>query len=214
MFITEFFPYQLGENPPTTNNGDLETKGWEASLKWRNQVSKDFEYSISAFVSDAKDEIIDRGGFVEPTSGVSTAVEGYPISSLWVYETDGIFQNQEEVNAYYNTYDVILNDAGEPMESTGVATTLSRGDIRKVDVNEDGRIDQTDLVYAGDVRPHYNFAINLGAKYKGFDLSALFQGVGNQNILRTFLELLHIQLDLVGTGQLMILEYKIIDTYV
>ncbi len=185
MFIAIAYPYQLGEYAPETNNGNLKTKGWEASLNWNNNVNNNFKYSIGAFVSDAKDEIIDRGGFVQPSAGVSNAVEGYPIQSLWVYKTDGIFQNQDEVDAYYDTYgENILNNDGAPLTSTGVATKLTPGDTRKVDVNEDGRIDQTDLVYVGDVRPHYNFGINLSATYKRFDFSTLFQGVGQQNILR------------------------------
>jgi TonB-linked SusC/RagA family outer membrane protein len=185
MFIGVLYPYQLGENPPVTNSGDLETKGWEASLTWKENVNDDFKYSVSLFMSDATDEIIDRGGFVQPSSGITGAVEGYPISSLWVYKTDGVFQNQDEVDEYYNTYGTILNNSGKPMTSTGVATKLSPGDTKKVDVNKDGIIDQTDLVYVGDVRAHLNFGINLSANYKGFDFGALFQGVGQQNVIRT-----------------------------
>lgn len=185
MFIEVAYPYQLGETAPVTNSGDLKTKGWEASLTWNETVNDDFKYSIGVFMSDAKDKIINRGGFVQPSAGITSAVEGYPISSLWVYKTDGIFQTQDEVDAYYDTYGTILNNSGSPMTSTGVATKLSPGDTRKVDVNGDGRIDQTDLVYVGDTRAHLNFGINLSATYKRFDFGALFQGVGKQNVIRT-----------------------------
>lgn len=185
MFIAVDYPFVLGDPAPLTNNGDLKTKGWEVSLNWKDNINKDFKYNVGFFISDAKDEIINRGGFEQPIAGVTNAVEGYPLQSLWVYQTDGIFQTQAEVDEYYNTYDVILNNDGTPMAATGVATTLSPGDIKKVDVNKDGRIDQTDLVYVGDTRTHFNFGINLSAQYKGFDFGALFQGVGKQNIMRT-----------------------------
>tara|TARA_R110002072_G_scaffold29258_2_gene92832 strand:- start:12865 stop:16098 length:3234 start_codon:yes stop_codon:yes gene_type:complete len=185
MYIGILYPYQLGENAPKTNNGDLETKGWEASLNWQNNVTDDFKYSIGVFMSDATDIIVNKGGIEEPSAGIKGSLQGYPISSLWVYQTDGVFQNQDEVDEYYNTYGTILNNSGAPMTSTGVATKLSPGDTRKVDVNKDGKIDQTDLIYVGDAKAHLNFGINLSATYKSFDFGALFQGVGQQNVIRT-----------------------------
>lgn len=185
MFINIPFPYQLGENPPRTNNGTLEAKGWEASLKWKDNIGSDFDYGIGLFVSDTSDEIIDIGGELAPSSGTSNAIQGYSIGSLWVYQTDGIFQTQAEVDSYYNQYDNIISDNGNSMAEFDDNTRLTPGDIRKVDVNGDGSIDQNDLIYAGDVRPHYNFGLNLTANYKGFDFSALFQGIGEQNVLRT-----------------------------
>lgn len=185
MFIGVNYPYQLGGNAPKTNNGDLETNGWEAALTWQDNVNKDFRYSVNIFIADAKDKINNMGGYVQPASGVRGAVEGYSINSIWVYKTDGVFQNQDEVDAYYAEYPTILNNSGSPMESTGVATKLSPGDTRKVDVNGDGRIDQTDVVYAGDATAHLNFGLNLSASYKGFDFGALLQGTGQQNVLRS-----------------------------
>lgn len=185
MFIPVIYPEVIGGDVPTTNNGVLDVKGWEASLDWRSSVGEDFTYSIGAFVSDTRDNIADLSGFSQPGSGVTNAVEGFPIQSLWVYETDGIFQNQAEVDEYYATYGIPLNDAGNPMTDGNTTTQLSPGDIRKVDVNGDGTIDQTDLVYVGDAKTHFNFGINLSANYKGWDAGALFQGVGEQNLVRT-----------------------------
>lgn len=185
MFITIPFPQQLGDTAPRTNNGTLETKGWEFVLNWKDNVSKDFKYGISAFLSDTKDEILDIGGQLLPGAGTSNAIEGYPISSLWVYKTDGIFQTQDEVDEYYNTYGNIISHNGNAMGDGNDLTRLTPGDIRKVDVNGDGDIDQEDVVFVGDIRPHFNFGVNLNADYKGFDFRATFQGIGEQNVLRT-----------------------------
>lgn len=185
MFILEQYPYQLGGLPPKTNNGDLKTKGWEAALTWQDNVNNDFKYSVNVFIADAKNTINNMGGYIQPASGIRSSVEGYAINSIWVYKTDGIFQNQEEIDAYYAKYPTVLNNLGKPMDSNGVATKLSPGDVRKVDVNKDGRIDQTDVVYAGDATAHLNFGVNLSASYKGFDFGALLQGAGRQNVLRS-----------------------------
>ena len=185
MFINIPFPQQLGDTAPETNNGTLETKGWEVQLNWKDQIGKDFNYGISAFLSDTKDEILDIGGQLLPGAGTSNAIEGYPISSLWVYKTDGIFQTQEEVDEYYDTYTNIISHNGNAMGDGNDLTRLTPGDIRKVDVNGDGDIDQEDVVFVGDVRPHFNFGVNLNANYKGFDFRATFQGIGEQNVLRT-----------------------------
>ena len=56
--------------------------------------------------------------------------------------------------------------------------------MRKVDLNGDGAITNDDLYYYGDANPHYQFGINLGANYKGFDFSAFIQGVAQQNLIR------------------------------
>ncbi|KGL62286.1 SusC/RagA family TonB-linked outer membrane protein [Polaribacter sp. Hel1_85] len=185
MFINVLFPSQLGGTAPLSNGGDFESTGWEASLTWQDNVNDNFKYSVNAFVSDNNSLVVNKGGIETPSNGYNTSLQGYSLNSLWVYKTDGLFQTQEEVDQYYAAHTEILNSSNASMADGGNTTKLTPGDVRKVDVNEDGRIDSNDLVHVGNGQTHYNFGLNLSASYKGFDFGALFQGVGKQDILRT-----------------------------
>jgi hypothetical protein len=58
------------------------------------------------------------------------------------------------------------------------------GDNMYEDVNKDGKLDQNDIVYLGSDDPKFSFSFNLGAEWKGFDISAMFQGVTRRTIFR------------------------------
>ena len=164
---------------PLTNSGDLDAHGWEAALGWKDRVG-DVTFSVSANMSDSRNKIVRLDGANIPvlnTEGIN--IEGYPIGSLFLWETDGFFQTQEEVDAYYSTYSGSFPNQGN--------TGLRPGDVIKVDRNEDGVITSEngeDLKFMGDLSPHYTYGVNLGAGWKGIDFQVTFQGVLDQNIYR------------------------------
>ncbi|WP_170148092.1 TonB-dependent receptor [Marinoscillum furvescens] len=168
-----------GGTGPLTNSGDLKGHGWEAVLGWKDQVGE-VTYSVSANVSDNRNQIVRLDGANIPvlnTQGIN--IEGYPIGALFLWENDGFFESQEEVNEFYNTYTGQFPKQGN--------TGLRPGDVVKVDRNNDGVISTEngeDLKYVGELSPHYNFGVNLGASWNGFDFQATFQGVLDQNIYR------------------------------
>ncbi|AWV97667.1 SusC/RagA family TonB-linked outer membrane protein [Arcticibacterium luteifluviistationis] len=185
MLVRGILPQTLGTAAPFTNIGTLETKGWEAMLGWRNKIGKDLDLAISANMSDSRNEITKYDGaqsIVENLNAASAGrnILGKPINSFYLWETDGYFGSQEEVNAYYSS----LN-AGGILPSQTSNDALRPGDMRVVDSNGDGTLDTDDLTYMGDNATHYVYGLNFDLKYKNFDLSGFFQGVLNQQIYRT-----------------------------
>lgn len=89
-------------------------------------------------------------------------------------------QSEAEVTEYYKT----INGEGTLAPTENSNSQLRPGCVKKVDLNGDSAITTDDLYYYGDANPHYQFGINLGASYKGFDFSAFIQGVGQQNLIR------------------------------
>lgn len=114
-----------------------------------------------------------------------------PINSIYVYQTDGLFQTQEEVDAFYEMYYWNADHTGPkadnilPKPDVKGTGRLRPGARRFVDRDGDGAITRHDLYYAGDAAPRLNFGIRAKLAWKGIDFSAFFQGVGKQVLLRT-----------------------------
>ncbi|MCD8043735.1 MAG: TonB-dependent receptor [Tannerellaceae bacterium] len=187
MFIQVTFPQVLGEDAPKTNDGSFQSKGWEVSLQWQDKIGTDFYYNAGVSLSDARTKVTGYNGATviktgrNNTVGGSDWIEGKPLNAIYVYKTDGYLQNQAEVDAYYAQ---ITQKEGGIHPIQGSSDQLIPGSVRRVDVDGDGRITQDDLVYYGDANPHYEFGINLGARYKGFDFNIFMQGVGQMYVLR------------------------------
>lgn len=192
MFIDVTYPSVLGASAPKTNNGKLRTKGWEIALNWNDQIGQ-VRYNIGASLADASTELLELTNNENvPDPGKNTnRLVGRPLNAIYVYQTDGIFQTQEEVDAYYEMYYWNADRTGPkannilPAPSETGTNRLRPGARRYVDLNGDGAITTEDLYYAGDAAPRLTFGIKLGLEWKGIDFSAFFQGVGKQNILRT-----------------------------
>lgn len=188
MLIDVIYPDVLGGRAPKSNNGLLETKGWEAQLGWKDVIGE-MEYNFSFNLSDARNELIEFSGTPLFELGRNGPIQGYPLNSYFLYQTDGFFANQQEVDAYYDAYTQqeiglipVRDEAADPDQLA--VSELRPGDTRKIDVNGDGIINTDDIAFMGDADPHYTFGINMGARWKGFDFNAMLQGVLNQNILR------------------------------
>ncbi|MBT2161541.1 SusC/RagA family TonB-linked outer membrane protein [Zobellia barbeyronii] len=187
MLLGRSYSALLGGDAPETNIGNLKTTGWEAMLNWKDQKG-DFSYNIGVNMSDNTNELVNlEGGGGSIQAGYNQLVEGFPLNSYFVFETDGLFQSQAEVDAYNALYD----KDGSSVPNGGNA--LRVGDTKIVDLDGDGSINainqdnekgQGDIKYVGDAQTHYVFGINLGAKYKGFDFTAFMQGALQQNVLR------------------------------
>ena len=180
------YPSVLGGKAPKTNSGRFQTKGWEAIISWNDKI-RDFSYNISFNIGNTKTKVTDVEGADNYSAGRNSIVNGRPYQSWFVYKTDGVFNDQAEVDAYYAAYGASDDLASLP--AGNVRTALRPGDTKKVDVAGTGNITSTgnensSLVYAGDAAPHYTFGFRLGASWKGFDISSFFQGQLKQNIMR------------------------------
>lgn len=184
MLINITYPATYGGTAPSTNSGIYKTHGFELTLQWRDRIGKDFTYNIGATLSNAKTEVTSYEGKTAINWGVNSIVEGKPLNALYVFKTDGMFQNQSEVDAYYSQMNGGVSGSLISNVKQGTANELTPGCVRRVDLNNDNDITKDDLYFYGDTDPHYNFSINLGAEYKGFDFSAFFQGVGQQYNVR------------------------------
>ncbi|EKJ91529.1 TonB-dependent receptor P39 [Bacteroides finegoldii] len=184
MLSNVTYPGVLGGTAPKTNSGHLNVKGWEITVGWRDQV-KDFSYYANFNIGNNKSLLKNVEGADTYTAGTNN-VNGYPLGAFFLYRTDGFFKDQEEVDRYYALY-------GGKGDLLNVGKNSDRelrpGDVKRIDLNGDYKISadgstNSDLQYVGDSAPHFVFGLNLGGSWKGIDVSAMFQGVGKQFILR------------------------------
>lgn len=172
MLMNVEFPSVLGTSAPKQNAADLRTKGWEASITWRDQISTDWRYRVTVALSDWQAEITK---YENPTGALSEYYVGQKLGEFWGYETVGIFQNEEEV-------------ANGPDQSR-LGANWRPGDIHYADLNGDGEItpgnntleDPGDRKIIGNESPRYSYGINLDVHYKNFSLTTFFQGIGKRD---------------------------------
>ena len=175
MLMTMSLPAYIGNNLPWGNVGNMKNSGFEFDITWKQQLG-DFGYSIGANGSYNKNVLLKLGnetGYqnydsVHGTLGtISRAENGEPFPFFWGYKTDGVFQSDIEAMAY-------VNENGERLQPDAVA-----GDVKYVDVNKDGVIDDADRVKIGKGMPDWTFGVNLSVSWKGLDLSAnLYSALG------------------------------------
>lgn len=158
----------IGIFPEITPDGIVENKGYEVELTWDDQV-KDFSYFISGWFSQYQNTIIEMNEVYRPYDYMKR--EGESINQHFGWEIDG-FYNQEDLDAI---------DNGEL--PTPLFGEVKPGDIKYVDQNDDGLIDQNDQVPIGySSTPEIYYAFNLGLGYKNFNFSALFQGAARYTV--------------------------------
>ncbi|MBR4962923.1 MAG: SusC/RagA family TonB-linked outer membrane protein, partial [Muribaculaceae bacterium] len=144
---------------PSINFAKLKAWGWDLTLSHHNTIRK-VKYNIDFTISQQDDMWLDYGD--ESTVNENLRRVGQS-SMVWtMYEADGLFQSQEEIDNHAVQFG--LSD-------------LKPGDIKYVDQNGDGVIDTNDLIYVKNAsNPRFNFGLKLGVSWKGLFVNALFQG--------------------------------------
>jgi TonB-linked SusC/RagA family outer membrane protein len=163
-------PGSYGAAPPVVNTAVVDNKGWEISMTYRH-VGSVVRHTLSANLADNLNTVVDTRG-KETIEGGDRAIimrEGYSINSYYGYKSDGLYQNLEEIES-------------GPKPSFVANGLVSPGDIRYVDRNSDGIINEQDRFILGNPFPRYTFGLNYRAEYKGFDFSFFIQGVGKRNL--------------------------------
>lgn len=161
---------------PYGNAGNVENKGLEFNLNTRNLTGK-FGWTTNANVSFNRNTITALsdnnslyGGNIGLNGNININAVGHAINSFYGFVTQGIFQTQFDVDAH-----AVQIAGNDPFNRT------SAGDIRFMDLNNDGVINDADRTYIGDPNPQFIYAMNNTFSYKGFDLSVFMQGVyGNK----------------------------------
>ena len=177
------WPQTIGLDPMLVNQGEIRNSGIELLANWKDNLSKDFSYWVSANFSYNKNEVISTGvldddgnagtwtggGDFRMMPWIYQSEAGQPLNSFYVIKTDGIFQSDAEAAAY--TKD------GKRIQPAAVA-----GDLKFVDFNNDGEINDEDRQYVGSAMPKYTFALSGGFNYKNFSFSMMWQGVAGNKI--------------------------------
>lgn len=192
MFISVEYPQILGASAPKVNDGKFRARGWEFALNWRDKIGQ-VKYNVGVNLSDAWSEVMKLTNNENvPNAGKnSNRLIGKPRNAIYVYQTDGLFQNQQEVDAYYEMYYWNADHTGPkegnilPAPGKQITNTLRPGARKVVDLNGDGKITRDDIYYAGDAAPRLSFGFKAGLEWKGIDFSAFFQGIGKQKVLRS-----------------------------
>lgn len=183
MLIGITYPSVVGASAPASNSGHLRTWGWETSLGWRDKIGK-LTYHVAATVSDNRNKLVYYGGATVINPGYNTAVQGYPIGSIFGLKYAGRIQDQKTADAV-NAIGA-GNNIGLPLK-VGSQLGARPGDNYYVDVNHDGKLTTPgDLVYLGRDDPRYVYSFNLGLEWNGFDFSTVFQGVGARAVYRGY----------------------------
>jgi TonB-linked SusC/RagA family outer membrane protein len=170
-------PGHVGNVPPVANVGSVQNKGVELGINWRN-AAKDFRYAVGLNASYNKNEMTKIGNDEKVLPGANWAIAGMvtrtelglPIAYFYGYQTDGIFQNQSEVFQHIGVTGKVLQPDAKP------------GDVRFVDVNNDGVLSPNDRTMIGNPTPDWTFGFNASVDYKQFDFSFLLTGTYGNDI--------------------------------
>ena len=168
-------PVIFGTEVPKSNNTDLESRGFELEIGWKDRAWSQFDYGIRFVLSDAV-TMIKR--YSNPSRTLGTYYEGMILGDFYGYETIGIAKTDDEMLEHLIT----LPEGGQ----SALGNNWQAGDIMYRDLNGDGKIDSGawttddhgDLRIIGNSTPRFNFGLDLTAAWKGIDLRLFFQGVG------------------------------------
>ena len=169
----ERFPALLGTGAPNINNAEIETKGFEITLGWRDQIGE-IAYGALFVLSDYTGKVLK---YNNPTKILSDVwYDGMTMGEIWGYETVGLFKDQAEIDATDQSY---------------FNANWYVGDVHYKDLNGDGKInigtntlyDPGDRKVIGNTTPRYSFGLTLNAEWKGFDALVFLQGVCKRDFM-------------------------------
>lgn len=153
---------------PPVNGGRVDNRGFEFSLTYNGSVGKDFTFRAGVNGGYAKNKVI----YFDEAPGAPEyqKATGKPIGAYLAYQYDGVFKDQDDI-------------AKNSIDYSGVTSQIIPGDMKFKDVNNDGKINADDAVRLDkSITPTFNYGATLEARYKGFDLSVLFQGAAGAEI--------------------------------
>ena len=166
---------------PAANVADMVNKGLDIELGYNKSIG-DFNVSANANFSYLENEVTYLGEGIDFLSGGATIQSGnYPITRTAVgqsfndfygFKTNGIFQNQAEIENYVNSQGQIIQPNAVP------------GDFKWVDSNDDGAITEADRKFLGSSIPKYTFGFTVNLDYKNFDLLIFSQGAAGNKIFQ------------------------------
>jgi len=175
-----------GTDAPFINGGDVKNTGVELGLSWNDVIGRDFSYSVSlngAYNKNKVGSIPNEDGIIhgddntlyENALEFYRAQNGMPIGYFWGYKTNGIFQNEQQINDWIAAGNGVLQGAN-----------VAPGDVIFVDINHDGVINDDDKVDLGNGMPKFTYGFNINLYYKNFDLGITANGAAGFKIVQSY----------------------------
>lgn len=177
MILSTPIPMYAGYWKPTTNAGSVRNSGVEFIANYSKSFNNGFSFDVGFNISSIKNEVLSigggdpiEGGNVSNVGNTTRTEVGYEIAYFYGLQTDGIFNTQEELDAYVDA------------DGNAIQPNASLGDVKFVDLNGDGVIDETtDRTYLGSAIPDFYYGFNFGFGYKGIDFRVDINGsYGNE----------------------------------
>lgn len=180
-------PAALGTSAERKNNAELETKGFDLEISFKDNITNDLSYSVKLNIGDTKSTVTK---YFNPTGSLGSMsasnyanhltawYEGKVVGEIWGYETIGYFQDAADVENHAD-------------QSKIYSRRWQEGDIKYKDLNNDGKIDwgsltkddHGDLKIIGNDMPRYQFGITSLVNYKNFDFRMFWQGVAKRDMV-------------------------------
>ena len=173
------------EEPAYVNAGDVENKGFEVALSWRDQIGSDFTYHANVNFATNKNEVTrlaNNSGYIdgqdkalfENSSWISRVEVGHPIGYFNGMSYSGVWQNQAQIDAAVAAGKAVLEGA-QP------------GDLIWDDYNKDGMISLSeDRHEIGNPHPDVTLGASLGFEWKGFDFGVTGSGAFGMQVMQCY----------------------------
>ena len=156
-----------------TNYGEMRNTGIELNLGWRDNIG-DFNYNVAANLSTVRNEVL-RMGDAYVQNGYTRTEVGRSISDFYLLKADGIFQSMDEIMEYTTK----LADGTVKV----IQPNAQPGDVKYIDVNGDGQIDDTDRDWCGSPMPKFELGLNASFSWKNIDFNMFWAGRFGNKIL-------------------------------
>lgn len=159
---------------PISNAATVENKGFELELSYSKTIN-DFSFNASINFTKLNNKLVSLGnGQNQHIQGNTITKAGNAVGMWYVLQTDGLFQNQQEIQNYVNSAGTVIMPNAQP------------GDIRFKDINDDGEITNEDKDIVSSPWPEFEMGFNAGASYKGFDFSMNWIGSHGATVYNGF----------------------------
>ena len=163
----------IGAAPASANVASMQNKGFEFSVNYRSTINK-LHYDLGFNLTKINNKVTNLGGASPIASGnvisqmgnTTLTDVGYEIAYFYGLKTNGIFRSQDEINAFKNNIGALIQPNAKP------------GDVKFIDLNNDGKISSLDKTYLGSASsPDFSYGISLNLGYNNFDFKLLLFGV-------------------------------------
>lgn len=175
LFTPSLSLYLGTAGAPVANIGTTKTSGYEVNLGFTDNITRKFRINTNITFTTAKNEVTETnsglitGGYYGiPSQSITRFEKGYTPGYFYGYKTDGLFQNAGDIT------------------KGAVQENAQPGDIRFVDVNNDGKIDANDRTKIGDPFPDFTMGWSLNLEYKGFDFTSFVYASAGNDVYRAY----------------------------